>query len=289
MKYIILAIKGFFMGIANIIPGVSGGTIALILGIYEELVDRVSNLFKNFVDNLKFIIPIVVGILASIVIMSGVIKSSYDNFPLPTMMFFVGLVLGGIPMLYGKVKGQKTTKKDKSINYLIFLLTFSLVIFMSLSDLIFQTSNTIDFKSLSLLGYVLVFIVGIIAAGTMVIPGISGSLVLMLLGYYYPIINAIHDLVKFKDVFSNIVVLGIFGVGVLIGIVVISKVLSILFKNYSTKTYYGVLGFVCASVIAIPISTILELGEIGYNIPLCIISVVTLVLGSIVSYKLGDR
>jgi putative membrane protein len=115
MKYVILAIKGFFMGIANIIPGVSGGTIALILGIYEELVERVSNLFKNFVDNLKFVVPILIGIGAAIVIMSGLIKSSYDNFPLPTMMFFVGLVLGGIPMLYGKVKDIKNLR-----NLLIF-------------------------------------------------------------------------------------------------------------------------------------------------------------------------
>ena len=287
MKYIILAIKGFFMGIANIIPGVSGGTIALILGIYEELVERVSNLFKNFIDNMKFIIPIVIGILSSIVIMSGLIKSSYDNFPLPTMMFFVGLVLGGIPMLYGKVKGQKDSKKP--VNFVIFLITFSLVIFMSLSDLLLKTNTVVDFSNLSILGYVLVFIVGIIAAGTMVIPGISGSLVLMLLGYYYPIINSIHDLVKFKDIFSNIVVLGIFGVGVLIGIVVISKILTVLFKNYSLKTYFGVLGFVCASVIAIPISTILELGDIGYNIPLCVISLITLMFGAIISYKLGDR
>lgn len=287
MKYIILAIKGFFMGIANIIPGVSGGTIALILGIYEELVERVSNLFKNFIDNMKFIIPIVIGILSSIVIMSGLIKSSYDNFPLPTMMFFVGLVLGGIPMLYGKVKGQKESKKP--VNYLIFLITFSLVIIMSLSDLLFKTNTVIDFSNLTPLGYVLVFIVGVIAAGTMVIPGISGSLVLMLLGYYYPIINAIHDLVKFKDIFSNMVVLGIFGVGVLIGIVVISKILTILFKNYSIKTYFGVLGFVCASVVAIPISTILELGDIGFNIPLCIVSLITLMFGAIISYKLGDR
>ena len=287
MKYIILAIKGFFMGIANIIPGVSGGTIALILGIYEELVERVSNLFKNFIDNIKFIIPIVIGILSSIVIMSGLIKSSYDNFPLPTMMFFVGLVLGGIPMLYGKVKGQKESKKP--VNYLIFLITFSLVIIMSLSDLLFKTNTVIDFSNLTPLGYVLVFIVGVIAAGTMVIPGISGSLVLMLLGYYYPIINAIHDLVKFKDIFSNMVVLGIFGVGVLIGIVVISKILTILFKNYSIKTYFGVLGFVCASVVAIPISTILELGDIGFNIPLCIVSLITLMFGAIISYKLGDR
>ena len=254
MKYLILVLKGFMMGIANIIPGVSGGTIAIILGIYEELINRVSNITKNFVDNLKFIIPIGVGILLSIAVMSGIIKYSYNNFPLPTMMFFVGLVLGGIPMIMSKVKGKKDSKKP--VNYIIFLITFSIVVLMAISDLIFKTNTTVSFSNMGILSYVWLFLVGVIAAGTMVIPGISGSLVLMLLGYYYPIIDTIHDLVKFKDIFGNGLILGIFGVGVLVGIVVIAKILELLFKKYKTKTYYGVLGFIFASVIAIPISTI---------------------------------
>lgn len=287
MKYIILALKGFMMGIANIIPGVSGGTIAIILGIYEELINRVSNIRKNFIDNLKFIIPIGIGILASIAIMSGIIKYSYNNFPLPTMMFFVGLVLGGIPMLISKVKGKKGSKQIS--NYIIFAITFSLVIFMSISDLIFNTNTVVSFNNMNIVSYILLFLVGVVAAGTMVIPGISGSLVLMLLGYYYPIIDTIHSAVKFKDIIGNGFILGIFGVGVLVGIVIIAKILELLFKKYKVKTYFGVLGFVFASVIAIPISTILEISEMPQNIPLMIISMITIVFGAIISYKLGER
>lgn len=287
MKYIILAIKGFIMGIANIIPGVSGGTIAIILGIYEELINRVSNLFKNFKENVLFILPIGIGILASIAIMSGVIKYSYNNFPLPTMMFFVGLVLGGIPMIVSKIKGKKESKKP--LNFVIFAITFSIVVLMAISDLIFNTNTVVSFENMGLLGYVLLFIVGVIAAGTMVIPGISGSLVLMLLGYYYPVIDTIHSLVKFNNIVSNGIILVVFGLGVLVGIVVIAKVLEWLFKKYSVKTYFGVLGFVCASVIAIPISTILELGDLGMNVPLAIVSIITLIFGAIISFKLGER
>jgi putative membrane protein len=287
MKYIILALKGFMMGIANIIPGVSGGTIAIILGIYEELINRVSNLFKDFKENLKFIIPIGIGIVASIAIMSGVIKYSYNNFPLPTMMFFVGLVLGGIPMLLSHVRGKKESKKIS--NYIIFLITFSIVVLMSVSDLIFNTNTVVNFSNMGILGFVLLFLVGIISAGTMVIPGISGSLVLMLLGYYYPVIDTIHSFVKFKDIVSNGIILTVFGLGVLVGIVAIAKLLEWLFKKYSVKTYFGVLGFVFASVIAIPISTIIELGDLGMNIPLAVVSIITLVFGAIISYKLGER
>ena len=160
---------------------------------------------------------------------------------------------------------------------------------MAISDLIFNTNTIVSFENMGILGYVLLFIVGVIAAGTMVIPGISGSLVLMLLGYYYPVIDTIHSLVKFNNIITNGIILVVFGLGVLVGIVVIAKILEWLFKKYSVKTYFGVLGFVCASVIAIPISTILELGDLGMNIPLAVISIITLIFGAIISFKLGER
>ena len=285
MKYIVLMVKGFIMGIANIIPGVSGGTIALILGIYEELVNRVSHLFENLIDNIKYIIPIAIGMGISLLVMSGVINYSYENFPLPTMMFFVGLVVGGIPMLYGNIKGKKESK-NKS-NYLIFLITFGMVILLSLSNLLFNMSSVVDLNNLSLGGYLLLFLVGIIAAGTMVIPGISGSLVLMLLGYYYPIISKINELKSFENLGSNILILGVFGVGVLFGIVIIAKLLEMLFKKHTVKTYFGVLGFVTASIIAIPIAS--TVGDIVIDIPLAIISLVMMFIGSVISFKLGEK
>ena len=285
MKYIVLMVKGFIMGIANIIPGVSGGTIALILGIYEELVNRVSHLFENLIDNIKYIIPIAIGMGISLLVMSGVINYSYENFPLPTMMFFVGLVVGGIPMLYGNIKGKKESK-NKS-NYLIFLITFGMVILLSLSNVLFNMSSVVDLNNLSLGGYLLLFLVGIIAAGTMVIPGISGSLVLMLLGYYYPIISKINELKSFENLGSNILILGVFGVGVLFGIVIIAKLLEMLFKKHTVKTYFGVLGFVTASIIAIPIAS--TVGDIVIDMPLAVVSLVMMFIGSVISFKLGEK
>ena len=286
MKYILLLVKGFFIGIANIIPGVSGGTIAIILGIYEQLISTISHFFSNLKENLLFVIPIGIGLLVSIGVMSGVIEYSYDNFPVPTMMFFVGLVLGGIPMLMKNVINKKESKSP--INFVIFLLTFCLVIFMSLSGLIFGTS-LVDLSNLNFAGYLLLFCIGVVAAATMVIPGISGSLVLMLLGYYYPIVSIVHELVKFKNIPNNILILGVFGLGVVFGIVFISKLLEMLFKNYKVKTYFGVLGFIFASIIAIPVSTILEHVSLDISLATGIISIIMLVVGSIVSYKLGDK
>ena len=286
MKNIILIIKGFFMGIANVIPGVSGGTIAIILGIYEEFISRISNLFKDLKKNLLFLIPIGIGMGLAIVTTSKLVSYSYNKFPLPTILFFVGLVFGGIPMLIQNVKGKKESKKIS--NYIIAAITFLLVIFMASYKFIFSINSEVNFASIDILGYVLLFIVGIVAAATMVIPGISGSLVLMILGYYYPVIDTINALFK-ENFIHNVSILAIFGIGVVVGILLISKLLEMLFKKYNVKTYFGVLGFVFASIVAIPLSACIELESIPIDLVQIISGIVVLILGTIISYKLGDK
>ncbi len=286
-KNIFLVIKGFAMGIANIIPGVSGGTLAIILGIYEDFIGALSHFFKNFKKNIAFLIPLFIGIGLSIITMSSVIDYSYKHFPIPTALFFVGLVLGGIPMLYGKVKDNKKAKKQIS-SWVIMLLTFSLVIFMAFADKIFGTSGEVVLTNMDVFGYILLFFVGIIAAATMVIPGVSGSLVLMLLGYYYPVIALIKELTHFKNLFDNVIALGIFGVGVLVGIVLIAKLIEFLFNKYETKTYYGVLGFIFASIIAIPISSFSGV-DLNIDVVQVTVGILMIGIGSLVSYKLGEN
>lgn len=283
---IILVIKGFIMGIANIIPGVSGGTLALILGIYEDFIGAISHFFSKLKENIKFLLPVIIGMGLAIVSLSRVIDYSYKHFPIPTSLFFVGLVLGGIPMLLAKVKNTKELKSASS--YIIALITFSIVIIMACSDLIFGTGLKISLSNMNLFGYILLFLVGIVAAATMVIPGVSGSLVLMLLGYYYPVIKLIKELTSLKNVGSNILILGVFGVGVLFGIVAISKLLEYLFKKHEVKTYFGVLGFIFASVLAIPISTILN-NTITFDIVQILIGIIFMGIGCVISYKLGEK
>ena len=283
---LVLVVKGFIMGIANIIPGVSGGTLALILGIYEDFIGAISHFFSNFKKNICFLAPIAIGILLAIASLSRVIDYSYKHYPIPTSLFFVGLVIGGIPMLYSKVKGKKEVKQPSS--YLIFLLTFALVIFMACSSLIFGEGLKVSLSNMRFVNYLLLFLVGVIAAATMVIPGVSGSLVLMLLGYYYPVIAVIKEFTSLKNIGSNILILGVFGVGVLLGIVLISKLIEFLFNKYETKTYFGVLGFIIASIIAIPISTMLNI-KVSFDIIQILIGIIFLVFGYTISYKLGEK
>ena len=288
MKNILLVIKGFIMGIANIIPGVSGGTLALTLGIYEDFIGAISHFFRNIKKHVNFLLLIFVGILLSVITMSNVISTCFDQYPIPTTWFFMGLVIGGIPMLLKRVKNTKEKKQVSS--YVIALITFSIVMIMAFSEQIFCSGlGNVSFSNMAVFDYVILFFVGLIAAATMVIPGVSGSLVLMLLGYYLPIIGVLKELTKFENLGPNLLVAFVFGVGVLVGIVAISKVIEYLLEKFEAKTFFGVIGFILASIIAIPVSVYHEVGTIVFSVPQGILGVLFLAIGIIVGYKLGEK
>lgn len=281
MKNIVLGIKGFFIGLANIIPGVSGGTLALTLGIYEQLIGCISHIFKNLKENIKFLLPIVIGAVISIITLSHVISFSLENYVLPTILFFIGTILGGIPMLLKKVKGSKLSIS----NLLVFLVTFSMIILL----LFLNSDNVVSFENMHIGNYILLFIVGIITSATMVIPGVSGSAVLMTIGYYKPVIDVIKDITNFSNLANNLMILIPFGIGVVVGILLIAKLLEFLFKNYEVKTYYGVLGFIISSIFAIIYQNLIINSSFVFTIPSLIIGIILFILGFLIAYKLGDK
>lgn len=275
---ILLVLKGFLLGIANVIPGVSGGTLALTLGIYQDLIGAISHFFKNLKKNLKFLIPLGIGMVIAILLGSKVITFCLDKFALPTTLFFIGLIVGGIPLLTKKIKGRRL----KPLNLAVFLLTFGIVMIMTFLN---AGNNAVDLSNMSVIQFILLMIVGMVAAATMVIPGVSGSFVLMLLGYYKPIMATLGNLTDFSLLGHNILVLAPFGIGLLIGIVGIAKLIEFLLKKYEIPTYYGIVGFVTASVIG------LGIGLVG--VPTTTLQVlaglVLFVIAFIIGYKLGDK
>ena len=281
MKNIILAIKGFFIGLANIIPGVSGGTLALTLGIYEKLIGCISHFFKNLKENIKFILPIGIGAVIAILTSSHLISFCLDNYVLPTILFFIGAILGGLPMLIKKVNGHKITIS----NIIIFLITSGIIIL-----LLFLNSETeVSFQNMNIIDYLLLFVVGVVASATMIIPGVSGSAVLMTIGYYKPILDIVKNLTDFSSLGSNLAILIPFGLGVLVGILLIAKVLEFLFKNFEVKTYYGVLGFIVASIISIIYQNLVINANFVFSFGSLIIGIILFILGFVVAYKLGDK
>lgn len=272
---VILGFKGFLIGLANIIPGVSGGTMAVSFGIYEELIGIASNIFKNFKKNMSFILPIGIGAVIAIALLSNVITVCLDKYQVATPLLFVGLILGGLPAIVKNI-GKKITKPTNLIVFSITIL-FMLFIYLGIKD-----AKDVDFTNIDAIGYIILFIVGAIAAITMVVPGISGSFVLMLIGYYKPIVKTVSDLTHFNNIIHNLCILIPFGFGVLFGIISVSKLIKYCLKKYPEQTYSSIVAFVLSSVVLI----IYPLLNVSASITEFIVGIILLLMGSILTYKM---
>ncbi len=278
---LILFIKGVVLGVAFVIPGVSGGTLAVLMGIYEELIEAASNFYKSIADFKKYfmyLLPIGLGVVFSVAVFAKLIKFGLDKAPIITILIFLGMIIGGIPALVRNVKGTKTNLKDMT------LMLVGLIIVISM--LIFHKSNSnVVLTNMSIGGYFTLLLVGAIAAVTMVVPGISGSFTLMLIGYYEPVLNLVNDITSFKNLGPNLILMATFMLGVVIGIIFISKLIEWCLKHYKRETYYAIIGFVLSSII----SVIYEVSKFPFNLTHLIIGIVLLVINTVLVYKVFDE
>lgn len=276
-------LKGMVIGIANVIPGVSGGTMMVAMGIYDKLIHCITHLFSELKKNIIFLAPIAVGMALAIVGSSFTIEKMFEVFPFQTSLLFVGLVVGGLPAMWKNVKG-KPIRLGHMITCVLFL---ALVVGMALLG---ETEGNATELTFSLVNAVKLFFVGVIAAATMVIPGVSGSMVLLLIGYYNPILSAINGFIRaalsldMPAIFQGVGVLAPFGIGMVIGIFAIAKLIEIIFEKFPLYAYWGIIGLILASPFAI-----LAMGSFG---TITIISILTgiaaLVIGCVIAMKLGE-
>ncbi|MDN5314858.1 MAG: putative rane protein [Clostridiales bacterium] len=274
--------KGIVIGVANIIPGVSGGTMAVSMGVYDKLISAVTELKKNFKQSIIFLLPYLIGAVAGIALLSFVVRYTLTTWPLQTAGLFIGLILGGLPVILQNFRGQKI-----SIHHgIAFLLFFALVIVMSLGQ--GNESTATDFI-LSPGIMIQLFFVGIIAAATMIIPGVSGSMVLMILGFYNGIISNISSFIEAIVSFDTGAIahgFGVFvpfGIGILIGIAVIAKIIKWLFEHAPVLTYSAILGLIIAS----PIAIFLETGIQDTDFLQITVSIITLAIGFGIAFFLA--
>ncbi|MDY0317217.1 MAG: DUF368 domain-containing protein [Candidatus Izemoplasmatales bacterium] len=245
--FLILLLKGFIIGIAFIIPGVSGGTLAIYLGVYQGILDSIDNLFKQFKKSVLYLLPILIGVALSVVLLAKLVSILLDWNSFIVLFFFIGLILGGIKFVY---KRAEITKLDPSL-IISFLVSFGLLILIIILD---KTSSNpgIDYFSFSFWTYLLIFALGAIASITMIVPGISGSAVLLVLGYYTAIVsNVVGNIFDFGSIGYNLQVVIPFGLGAIVGILVFSKVINFSLKKYPKQTYFAILGFILASVVGV--------------------------------------
>lgn len=276
-------VRGFAIGIAFIIPGFSGGSIAAILGIYEKLICAIADIFTDFKNSIKTLLPIALGMVIGVVSLLFPLSWALEEFPIPTVSLFVGLAIGGMPSITDKVKGEKIKCQNLIASIIPALIVLS-ISFMPIG----AEKNLLG---LSFGGYVLLFLIGILGSSALVVPGISGSMLLLILGYYNSIVNLATDhLLMGKDVGVSILVLGVTALGVAIGFIAISVIMKILFKKCPRGTYFAIIGFIVGSIPTIYISTAKEAGMAFSTLPASpihwIACVLLLAVGFALSYAL---
>ncbi len=276
-------LKGMVIGIANIVPGVSGGTMMVAMGIYDKLIHCITHLFSEFKKSVAFLFPIAIGMLVAIAASSFGLTWLFENFPIQTNLLFVGLILGGLPAVWKRVKGNSI----KAGHIAAGLLFFALVAGMAAMG---ESEGTAVDISFSILNVLKLTGVGVIASATMVIPGVSGSMVLMLMGFYHPVLNAIKDFfaallqMDIDGILAGCGVLVPFGVGVVIGIFGIAKLVEFIFERFPLYAYWAIIGLIVASPIAIllmgtfPAVTVLS----------AVTGVIALAVGIVVAMKLSE-
>ena len=267
MDNIMNILKGMVIGISNVIPGVSGGTMAVVMGIYDKLLSSINSFFKDWKKSIFFLGEIAIGAALGIILFSKLITTLLTKYSEPTNFFFIGLILGSFPLLYKRA----TKDKVKPVNYIWFVITLGLMIAMSFfSD---GNASTAVMTVLTFKSFITLLAAGFIAAATMILPGVSGSLVLLILGIYTTFTTAVSTF--------NIPLLIPIGLGVLIGIVTMTKAIEALLNKFPQPTYFAICGLILGSIF--PVYPGFTLGTMG------IISVATFAAGFILTYILGKK
>lgn len=273
MEQIKLFLEGFIVGLGKIIPGVSGSVMAICFGIYERIVSSISN-FKEFKNNYKFMAIVGSGVFLAILVGSKMIKFLLINYFVYTMMLFIGMMIPGVLSLLKNVKNEQLTLKRVIICVCLFLFLYVLNIANFSSGAIVKESYIHQFISLILCG--------ILDAASTIIPGISGSALLMIVGYYETIITALANILSFTDIMFSVRVLVPFFIGMGIGLVLTSKLITYLFKNARVLTYMMIIVFAVFSIITLLGSVF----DFIIDIKTLIFGIIFMGLGFVIAYVL---
>lgn len=299
MNYLFKILKGILIGIAAIIPGFSGGTIACIAGCYDEIIEAVSGIRVHFKKSVLTLIPYVIGILigaCSLFIVSwGLIY-----YPLITICLFAGLLIGSLPSFFKNIKGTSNKK-----NITIAIISGTLFLGLILLNLFMGEGNYFELNSSYWWIYILLFLAGVLGSAALVVPGISGSMMLMIIGFYNPIMDTIKAFIEsmggliglelsmdyYSSNIASLVGNGYilpsmfmvlcFGLGIILGFYLISKLMKQLLTNHKATTYHVIFAFILVSLVAI-----YAVPEYYANLDIyqIIFAVLFLLIGGIISF-----
>lgn len=246
-------LAGMAIGVGSSIPGVSGGTIAVILKVYEKLLWAISNIFKEFKKAVIYLIPVLLGVVLAVIPMLYLMDKALNGFLFGIVCLFAGFIIGSFPSVTDEVKGEKI-KKSYIVTLIITLLS---AIGLGIASVLIKADVSSELANPSWWMYIVLIPVGFIASIALAVPGLSGGMILLLLGFYKPLIETTVETAKnclqgdWSNFGQQLGILVCFAVGVIIGFYFISKLMHFLLQKYRTITFYGIIGFIIGSTLAL--------------------------------------
>lgn len=242
MDYLIYFLKGLFIGGTMLIPGVSGGTMAMALGLYGKLISSVANIKNKFKDGIAVLLPVALGGLLGAILLSSPIETLKTSFMLPTMYFFVGSIAGSVPMILKNAFSKSESKKFSIKDAVYIVIGIAVPVCIHILQFTFEKSSALS-EQTGIVGILVGLVIGGICAISLSLPGISTSYMLLLLGVYDRVLNAFSKL--------DILYLLPMAVGALIGLFLFSKFMEKQLKYHPRASYTLILGFIIGSVLLV--------------------------------------
>lgn len=250
MKNIIDAIRGFCMALADSVPGVSGGTVAFILGFYDKFINSIDALISGNKEErkkaLKFLVKLGIGWVIGMILAVLFLSSLFENHIYAVSSVFLGFIIFAIPVI---IKEEKKNLKGKYKYFIFTLIGIVIVSAITYFNPISGSGTNIEVESLNFGLGIYIFICAMISISAMVLPGISGSTLLLIFGLYIPIINAIKEFLHLN--LNYLPVLIIFGLGIITGALLIIKLIKLALKKFRPQTIYLIIGLMLGSLYAI--------------------------------------
>jgi putative membrane protein len=284
MQYLLLIFKGVFIGAANVMPGISGATLAVVMRVYDGLISSINNVFSQTKNSLKFLVPLGIGMGVGILLLGGALDWLFDRFGLQAVALIAGLMAGSVPFLHGKAREGA---KSPAVGYAVAVIACAAIVLLEL----FATAPAAYPGGEFSVGFALwLFLGGGAAAAAMVIPGVSGAMVLMLFGLFPLTVHMIAEAgqwitrpTDFELLLSVVRVATPMGLGIVAGLLLCSRLVAFLLARWHSGTYFAIVGMVFGTVFVMWNN----LGEISAGAGGVVAAVLLFIVGCVTALLLG--
>ena len=247
-------IAGMAIGTGAAIPGVSGAAIAVIFRVYEDIIGAVNNFRKRFGWAITVLIPILIGVIIAVGVCIVLFHLAFKHLMFVLMCLFAGFLIGSFPGITDEVKGGKINRKAIILIIIGFVFVVALGVLSVVMGLQGSPVGSLFQDPIPWWLYLVLIPVGAMAAVALTVPGLSGSLILLIIGFYRPLVDSAETWAKelvhgdFAHTLPLIGVIGCFGIGCLIGVILVSKIMNILLSKWRKETFFTIIGFISGSV-----------------------------------------